>query len=126
MTIGSTNFRTSTFTRHAESSGHKSAVLGEKLQPDFAKAVSKVVSEKEAAALAVTAPIHTSDCERGFSTQNLIKSGQRNRLSPERVDDLILVCREGGQIQTFDFQSALSHWKTKKNRGVYSTNDNLI
>ena len=40
------------------------------------------------AALAMTCPIHTADCERGFSAQNSIKTPMRNRLSTERVDNL--------------------------------------
>ena len=54
------------------------------------------------AALTVTAPIHTSDCERGFSAQNQVKTALRNRISSERVDDLLIVKIEGEDLKNFD------------------------
>lgn len=72
------------------------------------------------AAIALTTPIHTADCERGFSNQNRIKTSLRNRLSPERVDDLVTVSCEGGALSDFDFKSALQHWKKKKDRRIFS------
>ena len=47
------------------------------------------------AAMALTLPIHTADCERGFSLQNNLKNCQRNRLLQERLltrDQPELVC----------------------------------
>ena len=41
------------------------------------------------ASLALTAPIHTADCERGFSLQNRLKTPVRNRLGSERVNDCV-------------------------------------
>ena len=49
------------------------------------------------AALAVTAPIHTADCERGFSAQNATRTAARNMLSAERVDDIMTIKLEGGE-----------------------------
>ena len=49
LTEGTSNFRTSTLTRHAESKDHQASVLGENMQSDFAKAVEKVMSEKDKA-----------------------------------------------------------------------------
>uniref|UniRef100_A0ABM0MCB1 non-specific serine/threonine protein kinase n=1 Tax=Saccoglossus kowalevskii TaxID=10224 RepID=A0ABM0MCB1_SACKO len=57
------------------------------------------------ASLALTAPIHTADCERGFSAQNQIKTAAKNRLSSARVDDLLIVKLEGDPIETFDFNN---------------------
>ena len=72
------------------------------------------------AAIALTTPVHTADCERGFSNQNRVKTSLRNRLSPERVDDLVTVSCEGGALSDFDFKSALQHWKKKKDRRIFS------
>lgn len=47
MTENCQNFRTSTLTRHADSSDHKSAIVAESAQNDFVQAVKKVSSEKE-------------------------------------------------------------------------------
>ena len=71
------------------------------------------------AALALTAPIHTADCERGFSAQNLTKTSSRNRLSSARVDDLLMVKLEGGDMENFDFNAALSHWMNRKERKIF-------
>ena len=72
------------------------------------------------AAIALTTPVHTADCERGFSNQNRVKTSLRNRLSPERVDDLVTVSCEGGALSDFDFKSAIQHWKKKKDRRIFS------
>ena len=43
------------------------------------------------AELALIAPLQTADCERGFSTQNNIKTADRNRLSPDRLNKLMKI-----------------------------------
>ena len=48
LTDGSSNFRTSTLTRHTESKDHVGSVMAEKMQPEFSSAVKKIVSDKEA------------------------------------------------------------------------------
>ena len=53
------------------------------------------------AAVALTLPIHTADCERGFSLQNNLKNCQRNRLLPERLDTLMVILAEGPPLQEF-------------------------
>ena len=68
------------------------------------------------AALAVTAPIHTADCERGFSAQNATRTAARNRLSAERVDDIMTIKLEGGDRRKFDFMEALQEWRVKKRK----------
>ena len=52
-------------------------------------------------ALVVTALIHTADCERGFSAQNATRTAARNRLSAERVDDIMTIKLEGGDRKKF-------------------------
>ena len=39
--------------------------------------------------LALTSPVHTAGCERGFSAQNLILTALRNRLTAENQDMLM-------------------------------------
>lgn len=72
------------------------------------------------AALALTAPIHTADCERGFSAQNQTKTPMRNRLSPERLDDLLIIKLEAGDMKEFDFMGALEHWRAAKQRKLFN------
>ena len=45
------------------------------------------------AELALILPIHTSDCERGFSKQNLIKSKSRNRIEDAALNRLMVIWR---------------------------------
>ena len=72
------------------------------------------------ASLALTAPIHTADCERGFRLQNSLKTSVRNRLGSERVDDLMVVSAEGEDLDQFDFNAALQHWRKKKDRRIFT------
>lgn len=68
------------------------------------------------AALALTAPIHTADCERGFSVQNATRTAARNRLSAEKVDDIMTIKLEGGDRRVFDFMEALQEWRVKMSK----------
>jgi len=71
--------------------------------------------------LALTSPIHTADCERGFSYQNLTKTAVRNRLSPERINDLLTIASEGKPVSEMDFPKVLTHWRGKKERKIFSS-----
>ena len=73
------------------------------------------------AAVALTLPIHTADCERGFSLQNNLKNCQRNRLQAERLDTLMVISAEGPPLQEFPFERALIKWKGDKSRRIFST-----
>ena len=68
----------------------------------------------------LTHPVHTADCERAFSTQNMIQTQRRNRLSAERCDQLMRVGIEGGELKDFDFKAAVKLW-SKPNRRIFHT-----
>ena len=70
----------------------------------------------ELAALAVTAHIHTADCERGFSEQNAASTAAQNRLSAETADDIMTIKLEWGNRRKFDFMEALQEWRVKKRK----------
>ena len=72
------------------------------------------------AAIALTLPVHSSDCERGFSVQNNIKTYDRNRLSADRLNTLATIMVEGPEMNKFDFSRALSHWKEQKSHRIFS------
>lgn len=71
------------------------------------------------AELALILPIHTADCERGFSNQNLIKSRSRNRIGDAALNRLILLSIEGKPLEEFDFIESLSVWKAQKDRRIF-------
>lgn len=63
------------------------------------------------ACLALTSPVNTAGCERGFSVQNQTLTSLRNRLSPETQDLLLRVQINGPPLVDFDFNRALKTWK---------------
>ena len=71
------------------------------------------------AGLALIAPVHTAECERGFSVQNQIKTALRNRLSETKMDELSAVSILGPQLKHFDANAALQIWKAKKSRKIF-------
>ena len=71
------------------------------------------------AELVLIPPIHTADCERGFSNQNLIKSKSRNRIGDAALNRLILLSFEGKPLEEFDFIESLSVWKAQKDRRIF-------
>ena len=54
-------------------------------------------------AVALTLPVHTADCERGFSLQNQLKNCERNQPLPKRLDNLVLTLAEGPPVAEFVF-----------------------
>ena len=71
--------------------------------------------------LALTHPVHTCDCERSFSIQNLITSARRNRLSACHIDQLMRVNLEGGSIEAFDFGVAVKKWRDSAARKIFQS-----
>ena len=69
--------------------------------------------------LALILPIHKTDCERGFSKQNLIKSKSRNRIEDAALNRLMTISIEGRPLEEFDFAQSLSIWKGENNRRIF-------
>ena len=69
--------------------------------------------------LALSSPVHTADCERGFSAQNIVLTPLRNRLSPKTQDMLLRVMIQAKKNPGSDmFERAYSAWYKSKNRKV--------
>ena len=62
------------------------------------------------------AKISNESGERGFSCQNRIKTGLRNRLSKENLENLITVAIEGVPLAEFDFERAKQIFKGHRHR----------
>ena len=71
------------------------------------------------AQVALILPVHTAQCERGFSTQNLIKSAHRNRLQEKSLNELMMISLEGPSVREYNPMPALHEWRTKKNRRIF-------
>ena len=72
-------------------------------------------------AICCSSPINTACCERGFSTQNRIKTKLRNRLSLPRLDVLMRISMESPPIESFNFEEALDKWRKLKSRRIFSS-----
>jgi len=70
------------------------------------------------ASMALSHPVHTSDCERAFSAQNKISTPLRNLLSADHCDQLMRVVVEAPNSSDFDFKGALKVWRGQKSRLV--------
>jgi len=72
------------------------------------------------ASVALTVPVHSVDCERGFSRQNLVKTKLRNCLNETTLHRLLLISIEGPPLLDFDFPLAMKKWSTAKSRRIFS------
>lgn len=69
--------------------------------------------------LALTHLIHTADCERAFSSQNIVTSSLRNRISADNCDQLMKVMIEGSPLKEFNYLKALKIWRESKSRVIF-------
>ena len=63
--------------------------------------------------VAISIPVQTAICERGFSVQNIIKTSHRNRLAESAIHRLMTINIEGPPLAEFDPYKALVEFKTK-------------
>ena len=68
--------------------------------------------------MALVLSVSSADCERGFSTQNLIKTHKRSCLKSSTLHQLQLIKLEGPALVSFDFRAALCKWRALRNRRV--------
>jgi len=70
---------------------------------------------------AVTIPLHTADCERGFSALNLIKTDIQNRISLANVNNILMIKIEGPERRNFNFGEAFKKWASLKERRILNS-----
>ena len=71
--------------------------------------------------LALTMPVSTASCERGFSKHNLIKNKIRARLKTENVATLMRMSLDTPDLlnmDTFNFSRAFEIWCNEKDRYI--------
>ena len=66
--------------------------------------------------LVAVIPLDTSECERGFSTMNLIMSPSRARLSDSKLDWLMRVALLGPNIKDFNPKPVIQKWLADSKR----------
>ncbi|XP_052227215.1 zinc finger protein 862-like [Dreissena polymorpha] len=69
----------------------------------------------------VVIPMTSVKCERGFSTQNRIKSKFRTSLKCGALDDLMRIVEDGPEPEKMDYERALTLWKEAKLRQLYKS-----
>jgi hypothetical protein len=69
--------------------------------------------------IAITIPVSSVPCERGFSTQNRIISKFRTKINNDTLNDLMRISEDGPPQREFDFEKALLRWKSEKVRRIY-------
>ena len=60
--------------------------------------------------IALTVPVSSVDCERGFSKQNLIKTKIRAKLKTENVSTLMKTSVNIPEMEKFDFHKTFVIW----------------
>ena len=71
--------------------------------------------------LALTVPISSVDCERGFSKQNMLKTKIRAKLKTENVSTVMKMSVDTPQIEEFDFHKSFVVWCSLKDRVICRT-----
>jgi hypothetical protein len=70
------------------------------------------------ATIALSIPVSTAECERGFSQLSMIKTPARNRLSAKNLQSLMMIAIEGPPKEIFDFRAACLRWSSSGNRRI--------
>lgn len=71
--------------------------------------------------LVLSLPASTADCERGFSTMNMVKSDWRSSLLSDTLSDLLIIHLCSPEIKDFDPSTAVMLWHKNSVR-TYSDN----
>jgi len=61
-------------------------------------------------------PLTTVECERIFSEVSNIVTENRNRLSVDMLNKLLMISRNGEERKHFDFIRVYNYWKEGKKR----------
>lgn len=68
--------------------------------------------------IALTLPVVTADCERGFSVMNSIKTESRNRLLSHHLDRLMRITIEGPKLADLQTRELAMRWHSARRRRV--------
>ena len=68
-------------------------------------------------------PASSSECERGFSAMKLIKTDYRNKLSSNRMTDIIRIKLHSVDLDQFDPTHAIHEWNQLVKRRPRSSNE---
>ena len=64
--------------------------------------------------LAIIHPVHTADCKRAFSSQNVITTSLRNWINSDHCNEQMKIMNMGAPLTEFNFSVALAKWRAVK------------
>ena len=64
-------------------------------------------------------PVHSADCERGFSAMGRIKTRLRTRLCNCSLNSLMFISIEGAKLPNFEFGKVLQTWARVRKRRLF-------
>ena len=70
-------------------------------------------------------PPTSVDAERGFSSQNIIKTALRSNLTISNLNNLMYIKIEGPSIEQFDFETTFINWCNVKDRRIFQQSISL-
>lgn len=85
------------------------------VKPEFQDAFPNM---SRLAAIGLSLPVSTAECERGFSAVKRIKTCQRNQMKQHTLNGLLMISLEGCGSDTFDFDAAADSWAAQKKRRI--------
>ena len=108
----------------SEYSTYKRLVIGSCKDMNLHEVALKIIKEQECLMpnicnclkVCCVIPVSSVSCERGFSTQNRIKSKVRTNLNNETLNRLMRISEEGPALKEFDFGKAVQIWRQKTRR----------
>ncbi|KAJ8866326.1 hypothetical protein PR048_032169 [Dryococelus australis] len=81
--------------------------------PELQKSVPNLAN---LAAVVLSIPVSTAECESGFSAAKQIKTCLRNRMNRNTLNNLMILSLEGPDPIDFDFEKCADIWASKKKR----------
>lgn len=81
----------------------------------------KPAAIKSILSIIATYPVTSADCERGFSTMNLICTKLRNSLLVENISHLLFVSLVGPPVSKFQSEPYVIEWLKRKHRDAVDT-----
>ena len=64
-------------------------------------------------------PVHSADCERGFSAMGRIKTKFKSRLCNQSMNSLMFISIKGPDLANFEFSKVLLNWARVCNRRLF-------
>ncbi|XP_062616845.1 zinc finger protein 862-like [Saccostrea cucullata] len=96
--------------RHVSLVDIYSSVIAEDRQSKHLPVICKVIE------VMMTLSPSTASCERGFSTQNIVKTNRRTKLTQNNLRNQLLLMLEGPDLKDFRAEKSIAQWLLSANK----------